>query len=128
MNNTVFYQDIVASKISLCYGLNLKNKMNFYWTEAAYIEYLHSSNENGVSIEFKYDYNERTYDEFAEYSDENKFEYTDSEGNKYSYFNSENGVMIFKNEEFAKCKIFIGKVDENMDWQEAISQLFGIRA
>ena len=35
---------------------------------------------------------------------------------------------IFKNEKFTNTKILIGKVDENMSWIGAISQLFGIKA
>lgn len=128
LNDTVFYQDIVASKISENYGLNLKNKMNFYWTEASYIEYLHSNNTNGVSLKFKYDGEDYEYEDYLSFSDKNRYEYTDEDGDKYSYFNSKGGVVIFKNEKFTNTKILIGKVDENMSWIGAISQLFGIKA
>lgn len=127
LSDTVFYQDILASKISANYGLNLKDKTEFYWTESTYIEYIHTDNETGASIAFTYESDNTDYSEFSDYSDAIKFEYTDSDGNKFSYFSSTSGVYIFKNEEFTHTKICFQKIDDEMKWYEALGQSFGIR-
>lgn len=128
LSDTVFYQDILASKISENFGLNLKDKMEFYRTDTLYIRYMHTGSEDGVQIDFAYEVKDYPYSSFSDYSNASKFEYTDSDGNKFSYFSSTSGIYVYKNEEFTHAKIVLEKMDDDMKWYEALGQSFGIRA
>lgn len=127
LSDTVFYQDILASKISENFGLNIKDKMEFYRTDTLYIRYMHTGNEDGVQIDFAYEVKDYPYSSFSDYSSGSKFEYEDSDGNKFSYFSSTSGIYVYKNEEFTHAKIVLEKMDDEMKWYEALGQSFGIR-
>lgn len=127
ISDTVFYQDIIASKISENLGLNLKNKLEFYQTDTVYIRYMHTGNTDGVQIDLAFENKDYTYEQFNDYGNRSRYEYTDSNGNKYSYFSSTSGIFIFKNEEFTHTKIKLEKIDADMYWCDALGQSFGIR-
>ncbi len=127
ISDTVFYQDIIASKISENLGLNLKNKLEFYQTDTVYIRYIHTGNTDGVQIDFAFENKDYTYEQFNDYGERSRYEYTDSDGNKYSYFSSTSGIFIFKNGKFTHTKIKLEKIDTDMFWCDALGQSFGIR-
>lgn len=127
ISDTVFYQDIIASKISENLGLNLKNKLEYYQTDTVYIRYIHTGNTDGVQIDFAFENKDYTYEQFNDYGKRSRYEYTDSDGNKYSYFSSTSGIFIFKNEKFTHTKIKLEKMDADMYWCDALGQSFGIR-
>lgn len=127
LDDTIFYQDILAEKISEDYGLNLKDKSYYNRTENTYIRYIKRDDEIAVYVDFQYEKEDYDYFYIDEYDEEDVFEYTDFEGNKYSYINSDESVYIFKNEEFAHTVMNISKSDENMTWYEAVGVVFGVR-
>lgn len=120
--DTVFYQDIVASKISVNYGLSLKDKSYYYETENLYIEYRNGS----ITVKFKYESDDLQYSDYSSVKEENRYEYTDKDGNKYSYFYKNGETVIFKNEKFTNTTIDIART-KDMKWYEALGSVFGIR-
>lgn len=132
LENTVFYEDILASKISDTYGLNLRNKDFFTTLDTTYIKYgAYGDDDYRTQVLFDSpinNYGIESYDYLIENADDS-FEYTDTTNNKFSYFanNTDGKVYVFKNENLVGTLVITHKGQASTDIFSDLNYIFGIK-
>lgn len=132
LKDTVFYEDLLSTKISDTYGLNLRNKDFFTTLDTTYIKY-GSYRDDNYRTQVLFDspinnYDVGTYDYLIENADDS-FEYTDTTNNKFSYFanNTDGKVYVFKNENLVGTLVITHKGNPSTDIFDDLNYIFGIR-
>ena len=103
LEETVFYQDILATKISNNYGLNLRNKDFFTIADTKFIKFkAYTSDDYLTEIIFEESKDGVGYKFYDENLDDVKFKYTDSDGNEFAYFavSGQGKILVYKNKEY----------------------------
>ena len=132
LKDTVFYEDLLSTKISDTYGLNLRNKDFFTTLDTTYIKY-GSYRDDNYRTQVLFDspinnYDVGTYDYLIENADDS-FEYTDTTNNKFSYFanNTDGKVYVFKNESLVGTLVITHRGNPSTDIFGDLNYIFGIK-
>lgn len=141
LSDVTFVQDILFTKISDLYGLNLKSKDVAITVDNVYMSFRTYTDE-GKRIEVIFDYFpgavaykdfDTTYYDFSHYLEGDLwYQYTDSEGNLYDYFSNYNKVYIYKNSELVGVAKVEGNgvpklYNGNLELFAGLSEIFGIK-
>jgi len=130
LSNTIFYQDIIATKISNDYGLNLRNKDFFIHLDTMYIKFRAYGEDNYLTeVVFDCSKEDEDYTFISTTIPDNKFSYKDKNDTQYEYFIDESvgQLYVFKNQEYVgKLKVtHKGGVSKNL--YSDLNYIFGIK-